>query len=146
MLEMHDDSGAPPATNDDNDVTAALSKLSLGDDKTQVVTAMSPDVTRASLTLLALTLAQGNNCDEHRLSAKIVDLLNANSADDKAGGVQLSTDPTEFAVGLSALDREGVLLESANGVAKSFVGRVISLARISLGLVLGEYVFRSEGV
>lgn len=123
LLEMHEagvDAPAPPSNADD--LSSALRNLNID--------GMSSKTTRASLTLLALTLAQGN-CIETALSSKLVDVLN------RGGEMRLPLEPEAFAKALKELDSEGVLLEKS-GEVKSFVGRVISLARISLSLSMGE--------
>ena len=106
--------------------TAALNQLSLDGDGGDV---MSPTVTRGALTLLSLSLAQGN-CNENALAAKLVSLLNSASTN-----VRLPSDPVELVKALKSLDTEGVLMQKQDG---GFVGRVVSLARISLSLSMGE--------
>ena len=106
------------------DLSASLSRLSLSD-----ATLLSPSVTRAALTLLAMTLSRGN-CREVDLSDRLVDVVN------HCEGMTLPGVATEF---VKALGEDGnALLEG--GKAKEFVGRAIGLARIALSLSTGECV------
>ena len=111
----------------DDSLSSSLSKLTLTDSGN----ALSPAVTRTALTLLAMTLAQGN-CMEVSLAGRLVDLVN-----NCAQGVQLPSDATEFAKALFGSEGNESLLMK-DGKAKGFVERVINLAKIALSLSLGK--------
>lgn len=156
-----DDDGAssPPDDTDaamtTTDVAAALSKLSLSlSDSTNsgdggVDSLLSPQATKAALTLLSLTLSQGrvyrsDNCgDKFVLAGAIVDLVNyANDGGSGGGVLQLPAEATLFASTLVTLLGEALCPKEAlledGGEAKSFLGRLIPLARISLCLSQGR--------
>ena len=122
-LEMQE---ANDAAMPEDSLSSSLSKLTLTENT------LSPAVTRAALTLLAMTLAQGN-CAEVVLAGRFVDLVN-----NCEQGVQLPTDATEFAKALVGADGKESCLLMKDGKAKGFVERVINLAKIALSLSLGK--------
>ena len=132
LLEMVHDGQEVDASNQSvagEELVASLRNLTLSDD------ALSPSVTRAALTLLALTLSQGN-CIETVLAAKVVEVVNTHVE------VRLSGDVEEFVTGLAGIVGEGdhSLLMEKDGKVKDFVGRVIGLARVACSLSLGKWL------
>lgn len=144
QLDAPPEDAAPADTTDE--LSLALSQLVLADGDL-----LSSAATKATLTLLALTLCQGRvlvsqDCGaKYELATRIVDLVNL--LNEKGGdGFRLPVDPAKYARSLVSLLGDKVCPDNAflvgsgeNKVAKAFVGRVISLARIALSLSLGEF-------
>lgn len=118
---------------DEAAITTALSKLSL--DSSSAGNVLSAEATIASLALLSLILAQGRvvrgDC-ALQLSSALVDLVNTILSTGKK--TQLPCDAAGFVSGVNSLVGDGLkdVLED-----KPYLGRCISLARISLMLTQG---------
>jgi len=128
---------------DDALLSAALDKLSLNDGESSA-DMLSSGATIASLSLLALTLVQGRvvrgECAT-QVASELVDIVNAivtnqETADESSKKVTLSTNSTEFAKGVNLL----IANEGLKGIVedKSYLVRLISLARVSLMLSQGK--------
>ena len=132
---------------DDALLSAALDKLSLnGEGSNQEM--LSSGATIASLSLLALTLVQGRivrgECAT-QVASELVDIVNTivtsqETAVDESNSkkVTLSTNSTEFAKGVNLL----IANEELKGIVedKSYLVRLISLARVSLMLSQGTFL------
>ena len=129
---------------DDALLSAALDKLSLngGDGSNQEM--LSSGATIASLSLLALTLVHGRvvrgECAT-QVASSLVDIVNTIISQETVDGsnskkVTLSTNSTEFAKGVNLL----IANEELKGIIedKSYLVRLISLARVSLMLSQGK--------
>ena len=144
-LEMQGDDTTDTAESgtDDALLSAALDKLSLNSGEGSNQEMLSSGATIASLSLLALTLVQGRvvrgECAT-QVASTLADIVNTIISQETVDGsnskkVTLSTNSTEFAKGVNLL----IANEELKGIIedKSYLVRLISLARVSLMLSQG---------
>jgi hypothetical protein len=150
LPQQEEGAAAPTSSTNttDEDLSSALSRLVLcpGDDGSM----LSPAATKAALVLLSLTICQGRvlvskDCGaKYEIATRVVELINF--LDGSGESVQLPMDPTAFAQSLTSFLGDEICPPDAfltgsgeEKVVKAFIGRSISLARISLSLSLGEF-------
>ena len=129
---------------DDALLSAALDKLSINGGEGSNRDMLSSGATIASLSLLALTLVQGRvvrgECAT-QVASSLVDIVNTivtSQEDGSSKKLTLSTNSTEFTKGVNLL----IANEGLKGIVedKSYLVRLISLARVSLMLSKGKLV------